>query len=253
MMRTRRNRSRALLAPGSVPVALAPLVFTASLLAFTASAEPMNLSNAEPRWITVRFEISPHDRPLQRNYRYTQPIPGWLEPGTLPGEVRVTISGREVERHVMAGQEPIRGSFSDFVWTFDSRSGHVRSATLSGIVVQHLNMGLKELVLNTPFRVDMDTSRPAGHGLKQRLFGLSITGFCEPGPWRICKTVRPSLYDGSTGYVNALGPVLAEAKIARIRSFSPLGEAIFSEAEPRLASEDTTPPVSLAPPAASLN
>jgi hypothetical protein len=41
MMRTRRNRSRALLAPGSVPVALAPLAFT--LLAFTASAEPMDL------------------------------------------------------------------------------------------------------------------------------------------------------------------------------------------------------------------
>jgi hypothetical protein len=228
------------------------LAFSISLLASSASAEPMHLADAEPRWITVRFEISPPDRPLQRDSRYTQPIPGWLEPGALPGEVRVTVTGDKVERHLMAGQEPIPGSFSDFVWTFDSRSGHVRSATLSGIVVQRLNMGLKKLTVNTPFRVDMDTSRPAGHGLKQRLFGLSITGFCEPGGWRICKAVRPSLYDGSTGYVNALGPVIAEAEIARIRSFSPLGEAVFSEAEPRLASENT-PPISLAPPAASLN
>jgi hypothetical protein len=106
--------------------------------------------------------------------------------------------------------------------------------------------------VDTPFQVDMNTSRPAGHGLKQRLFGLSITGFCEPSPWRICKAVRPILYDRSTGYVNALGPVLADAEIARIRSFSPLGEAVFSEAEPLIASEGI-PPVSLASPAASLN
>ena len=63
----------------------------------------------------------------------------------------------------------------------------------SGIVVQRLNFGIKVLVVDTPFQVDMNTSRPAGHGVKQRLFGLSITGFCEPSPWRICKAVRPIL------------------------------------------------------------
>jgi len=245
-MHTRRNTGRRALPPGLLLAALA-------LLAATATAEPMDLRDSEPRWVTVRFEVSPPDRPLQTDAHYTVPIPAWLEPGARLDEVKVTVAGNEVERHLMVGQEPVQGSFSDFVWSFDSRTGHVRSATLSGVVVQRVNLGLRTLVVNTPIEVAMDTASPAGYGPTQRLFGRRIHSFCEPRPWRLCKAVHPTLYNRGTGYVNALGAIAAEAEIARIRSFSPLGEAVFNEAEPQLASEGTVP-VSLAPPAAqSLN
>lgn len=222
------------------------------LIAAAASAEPMNLHDAEPRWVSVRFEVSPPDLPLQTDALYTAELPAWLEPGVLPGEVRVTVAGSLVERHLMRGQHPVPGSFSDFVWTFDSSDGHVRSATLQGVLRQRLRLGLTDFEVRTPIRVFMDTASPAGYGRTQRLFGRRIFGFCVPTGSERCQAVTPTPYDPATGYVNALGPVSADAQIARVRSFSPLGEAVFSEAEPRLASEGT-PPVSLAPPTAQLN
>ena len=122
----------------------------------------MNLENAEPRWITVRFEISPPDRPLQTNAHYTADLPAWLEPGALPGEVRVTVAGHLVEQHLLRGQEPVPGSFSNFVWTFDGRTRHVRSAEVSGVLVQRLRIGLSDLTVKAPIRVSMDTAKPAG-------------------------------------------------------------------------------------------
>ena len=43
--------------------------------------------------------------------------------------------------------------------------------------------------------------------------------------------VDPSGYDSSRGYVHAVGSVLARTGIISLRSFSPLGEALFSELE----------------------
>jgi hypothetical protein len=222
------------------------------LIAAAAAGEPMDLGNSEPRWVTVRFEVSPPNRPLQTDVHYTRDLPAWLEPGALPGEVRVTVAGSLVEQHLLGGQHPVHGSFSDFVWTFDAESGHVRSATLSGVLRQRLRIGFSTFEVETPIRVVMDTASPAGYGRTQRLFGHRILGFCAPDHSSRCQAVQPTPYDRATGYVNALGPVAADAQLARVRSFSPLGEAVFSEAEPRLASEGT-PPVSLAPPAAQLN
>jgi len=244
LMRIRRNARRSSLRCRLASTALL-------LLAPAASAEPMDLDNPAPRWITVRFEVSPSARPLQRDAHYTPPLPAWLEPGALPGEVKVTVAGKLVERHMMDDQEPLPGSFSDFVWTFDQRTGHVRSATLSGVILKRVPLGLSDLVVETPIHVAMDTASPAGYGRTKRLFGHRILDFCEPTTSKRCQAVRPTLYDPETGYVNALGRVSADAQVARIRSYSPLGEAVFSEAEPQLASEGT-PPVSLAPPASQL-
>ena len=41
------------------------LALMALLLAAPAAAEPMDLSNPEARWVAVRFEVSPEDRPGQ--------------------------------------------------------------------------------------------------------------------------------------------------------------------------------------------
>jgi hypothetical protein len=46
-----------------------------------------------------------------------------------------------------------------------------------------------------------------------------------------CTIVEPARYDPRTGYVNAVGALVGRALGTAARSFSPLGEAIFSEVE----------------------
>lgn len=226
---------------------LAALALTAAAIAPAAArAKPMDLLDAKPRQVTVRFELSPPDRPAQTNTRYSAALPAWLEPGPLPETLQVTVKGSLVERHLMAGHEALAGTFSDFVWVFDTATGHVRSATLSGVVRQQVRIGLSSFALDMPIRVAMDTASPAGLEAPQSLFGHQLHRFCHPARSRSCREVQPRAYDPSTGYVNALGTVSADSKLVRIRSFSPLGEAVFSEAEPRLARGDT-PSVSAAP------
>jgi hypothetical protein len=204
-------------------------------------AEPMDLGNGAARWVTVRVELSPAEHPAQTDTSYSPALPAWLEPGLREGEVRVTVAGSLVERHLMPGQDVVPGSFSDFVWVFDSATGHVRSATVSGIVRQTIQVGLGTWTVELPIRVAMDTERRAGVEAPRRLFGRELHRFCRPARSRSCREVLPRPYDASTGYVNALGPVSADSRLVRIHSFSPLGEAVFSEAEPRLADGDPTP------------
>ena len=62
-----------------------------------ALAEPMDLRDPEPRWVQVRFELSPSDQPGQTDTVYSPPFAAWLESGERPGEVSVTVDGRTVE------------------------------------------------------------------------------------------------------------------------------------------------------------
>ena len=94
---------------------LLPLV----LLSGPALASPMDLHNPQPRWVYVASEISPREKPAHLNTVYTAKLPAWFEPGAVRGQVKVTLDGRLVERHLVSAQNPKPGSFSDFVWVFD--------------------------------------------------------------------------------------------------------------------------------------
>jgi hypothetical protein len=203
--------------------ALVPLA-TAS-----GAREPMDLQDPQPRQVEVRFEVSPSDRPGQTDAVYTAPFLATLEPGDRPGELRVRVDGRVVEEHLLPDHHPRRGSFSDFVWHFDAETGHVRSATVSGTVVRQLRFGPKTWEANTQLQIRMDTRSRGGFERAGRLFGEQVHRFCSHGSQRSCTLVEPRPYDPATGYVNAVGDIAARSGPVRVRSFSPLGEAIFSE------------------------
>jgi len=204
-------------------------LLAAALQPARAMAGPMDLRDPEPRWIQVRFELSPPDRPGQTDTVYSEPFAAWLEPGERPGEVRVTVDGRTVEQHLLQEQEPRPGSFSDFVWIFDSETGHVRSAKVSGAVSQRLRMGLTSWKVTARIRAEMNTRSDAGFTEPTRVLGQRVHRFCAAADTGSCTLVPARTYDPITGYVNAVGAIGANSGPVRFESFSPLGEAIFSE------------------------
>ncbi len=195
------------------------------------AAEPMKLTNPAARWVAVRFEISPSHRPGQLDTVYTPPLPAWLETADTPGRVRVRVGGRWVEEMLLAGRNPQPGSFSDFVWTFDVASGRVISAETSGRLLQTLQWGWLRSSVVTEIEIRMGTEVPAGFARPRRLLGHEFFGFCDRSASKRCTLVEPADYNPDTGYVNAVGAVSARTGPVSIRSFSPLGEAVFSERE----------------------
>jgi hypothetical protein len=210
----------------------APACALALLLAAApaAAGEPMDLDDPEPRWVSVRFENSPADRPEQLAAAFTQELPGWLEPDARPGRVRVTVAGREVERGYFYRQRLRPGSFSDFVWIFESASGDVVSASLRGVLVRRFDLGPLSPELDTPFAADMSTRATAGFERGRRLFGQLVFPHCASAS-DDCTLVAARRYDRATGYVNAVGSIEGRAFGISGRSFSALGEAIFTERE----------------------
>ncbi|MEE8581194.1 MAG: hypothetical protein V3T33_06355 [Myxococcota bacterium] len=196
---------------------------------FMSAAEPMRLHDPAPRWISVRFEVSPGPEPNQLDTVYTPPLPAWLEPGDAPDRVRVQVAGRLVEQYLFAGQNPTPGSFSDFVWVFDTVSGHVLSAHTSGKLLSSLRWGFFTSQVETDVDVQMGTRAAAGFARSKRFFGHRVFRFCENAKSGTCTLVNPSGYNRDNGYVNAVGAVSARTGLVSIRTFSPLGEAIFSE------------------------
>lgn len=190
-----------------------------------ASAEPMDLSRSDARWVLVRFEASPDDLPGQTDTVYTPAYPAWLESDEASGRVRVTIPSAIVEAHLFDGHQPVPGSFSDFTWTFDADTGEVLSAEVEGRLWHHLAWGVS---VKAPVRVSMDTRRSAGFAPPRTLLGREYRSFCRQGD-EGCTLVEPRAYDPHSGYVNAVGEIRARSGPFRVRSFSPLGEAIFSE------------------------
>jgi hypothetical protein len=203
--------------------------FAAALEPLQALAKPMNLRDPEPRWVQVRFELSPPDRPGQTDTVYSPPFAAWLEPGERLGEVRITVDGRIVEQHLLPDYEPRPGSFSDFVWIFDAETGHVHSAKVSGAVLQRLRLGLTSWKVTARISVEMNTRGDAGFARPANLLGQRVHRFCAAADSGRCTLVPARTYDPFTGYVNAVGAIGANSGAVRIESFSPLGEAIFSE------------------------
>jgi hypothetical protein len=199
-----------------------------------ALAAPLDLHDPTPRRIEVRFEVSPEDEPGRLDATWSSPRAAFLESSPARTLVRIRIPTEEIEAHFRAtGTEAISGSFSDFVWTLDPTTGHVLSAQLTGRVREKISLGPIQTFATIEIRVDMTTRNTVGFRRSRRIFGIQTNAFCLPTPARSkCVAVTPVRFDPASGYVNAVGSLFAAAPIARIHTFSPLGEARFSELEP---------------------
>lgn len=203
-----------------------------------AFAEPMNLGDPQPRWVTARFEVSPAQRPGQLDTVYTQEFPAWFAPDDVEGRVKVTIDGGIVEQYLLAEHRPVKGSFSDYVWIFDVPSGHVTSATVAGRLIRTLDWGFFTSEVEASIRVQMatrsETGAPAlaGFASPRSRLGQLLFRFCTVGDGKGCTRVSAVPYDPRSGYVNAVGPILARSRGITTRAFSPLGEARFGEIDP---------------------
>lgn len=215
---------------GAVNVALA-IGLLLGALASRGEAEPLDLVDRAPRQIEVRFEVSPAENPGRLDQAWSLPRSAFLEP--LPGEraVRIRIPGHELEAHLRTtGMDPIPGSFSDFVWTLDPITGHVLRAETKGRVREHFRWGLVRGSTQVEIHVEMTTRGRGGFRPARRILGQATNGFCAGlEDARDCTLVEPRLFDPARGYVNAVGSLQAEAGLARIRAFSPLGEVLFGE------------------------
>lgn len=216
-----------------------------------ASAEPMDLTDPQPRWVSVRFEVSPAQNPGQLDTIYSQDFPAWFAPDPMEDRVRVTVDGGIVEQYLLAEHGPVEGSFSDYVWVFESSTGHVVSATVVGKLIKMLDWGLFTSEVEASIRIQMATRSEsgalaaAGFTPPRSRLGQLLFQFCTPSDGEACTLVSAAPYDAASGYVNAVGPISARSAGVTTRAFSPLGEARFSEIS-------ATPSVSAPPPVADL-
>jgi hypothetical protein len=201
------------------------------LVSPSALAEPVDLLDPTPRWVEVAFEVSPRDKPIQTDTIYTPKIRAWLEAGDRRGWMKVTVDSHDVERILLADDDPVAGSFSDFVWIFDAVTGEVISAALSGTLTKELDWGLFRSKVRTQIEADMATNRVGGVKKPRRWMGQQLFGYCGDEDGQRCTVVDASRYDAASGYVNAVGDLSVRFGDMTIHTFSPLGEAVFSEVE----------------------
>lgn len=201
------------------------------VFAVSASADPLDVSDATARWIQVRFEVSPKDEPGSLDRRWSVPRPAYLVAGLSSREVQIRVPAEVIEAQLRStGTDAVRGSFSEFVWILDRETGHVTAASLTGRVRESLRLGPFKSSARVDIRVTMSTKQTGGFLPGGGVFGLQTHRFCSPIPGhRACSAVPAIRYDPIRGYVNAIGEVRASHALAEFRAFSPLGEAEFSE------------------------
>jgi hypothetical protein len=203
-------------------------------LALTAWAEradcqPMDLHDPRARWVSVQFERSPAETPGSLDRVYTRAFPAWFEPRANGERAKVIIDAGIVERVLLRDETPLRESFSDFVWDFDVETGHVTSARFSGVLSRSVRWGFVRASTEIEIRVEMSTVVPAGYRTASRLFGNTLHRWCREPDDSECTLVDPQQLDRGTGYVNAVGALEVKSVLSTVRTFSPLGEALFEE------------------------
>lgn len=200
-------------------------------------AAPLDLADATPRWIEVRFEVSPAEEPGSLDLRWSVPRRARIEPVHENGPLRIRIPADQMEAQFRStGSDPIEGTFSEFVWMIDPVTGHVLTADLSGLVRETIRLGPFSTATRVAIRVEMTTTeQAAGFVPGQGIFGIPTNPFCAPH-WSDadCVAVKPIRFDPTRGYVNAVGTVRAANPVAEIRAFSPLGEVEFRETSPSI-------------------
>jgi hypothetical protein len=197
-------------------------------VATAISAEPLDLGDARPRAVSVSFEISPTERPDALDAIYSEPLSARIEPAPVVGQICVRVPGSAMER-LLADRDPLPGSFSDYVWTFDARSGDVLAAGFEGSLHHRVGFGPFATRVETRIEVLVGTRDAVGFRESQSRLGLLVFDACEPGlPG--CTRVDPVPLDPRTGYVNAVGVIRASAlgTLGAV-TFAPIGEAVFSE------------------------
>ena len=224
--------TRLSIAPGS---ALRIAICAALILLpdLSLAAGPLNLLDPTPRQVEVAFEVSPREVPAQTRAYFSRAYSASFEPGLRPSEARVVIPAATVEAHLLGDQKPIPNTFSDFVWTFDTETGHVVSAHLRGRVTPELDWGFVTSHTEADIEVEMGTARVGGFKKPRRILGQLVFSYCTRPEDDGCQLVETTPFDRSTGYVNAVGKVVVQTSILDLRNFSPMGEAIFREIEPK--------------------
>lgn len=222
-----------------------------------AAQGPFDLNDPRPRWIDVRFEVSPANQPGQLDSEWSGLRAAFVDPSVGAGRVEVRIPAQEMEAHLLStGTDAIPGTFSEFVWTFDRETGHVLAAEMRGRVREHVRFGFIRTSATIDIQVEMTTQQVAGFASESGMLGIETQRFCAPGPVRKgakikrsrlikgCVGVPAAPLDPARGYVNAVGTVRAVTPVMEIEAFSPLGEVRFSE---RVSAPNHVVPASFSP------
>jgi len=207
------------------------LLFASLLSAVGARAEPLDLDDPTARSILVRFENSPRNRPDSLDRGYGPMLPARAE-SVGHGLLQVVIAGELVEQYLFGTAQPEPGSFGDFVWVFEARTGDVLDARFEGHLTQTLDWGLVRSTTRARVQVRMSTRERAGFRPPREVLGTRLFRYCEPtvDVDADCRGVRAVRFDRDRGYVNAVGVIEVEAALGiEVDSFSPLGEAVFLE------------------------
>ncbi len=198
-------------------------------LPFSATAEPMRLGDPIPRWVVVRFEVSPSDRPDLLDRAYSRPFIAWFEPAPVSGQIVVRIDGGILERSLFRDRRPVPGSFSDFLWVFDGETGAVLSASFSGTLLHEIHWGFGTTEIEARVDARMGTIDTAGFRAPSKVWGSRILRYCNEPRSKRCTLVEPHGFDAARGYVNAVGYLEIDSSFVGFSTFSALGEAIFTE------------------------
>ena len=142
------------------------------LLALSAgtaiAAGPLDLNDPTPRWVDVRFEISPPNRPGQLDSKWSGLRAAYVDPAAGPGIVEIRIPAEEMEAHLRStGTDAIAGTFSEFVWTFDRETGHVLAAEMRGRVREQVRFGFIRTSATVDIQVEMTTQQVADSSLSR--------------------------------------------------------------------------------------
>jgi hypothetical protein len=210
-------------------------------LAATAQAEAIDLSDPTPRWIVVAFEVSPPESPGRLDADWSEPRRAYLEPAASADQVRIRIPAADVEAQLRStGTDIVPGSFSEFVWTLERSTGHVR---------EHLRLGLFDTALEVDIHVEMTTRARAGFRSAKGALGIETHDYCSHDtPLDGCVFVEARQLDPARGYVNAVGRLEAATPMIEVQTFSPLGEVRFSERTADGSQEPAGPAVVSSPP-----
>jgi hypothetical protein len=193
-------------------------------------AEPMRIDDPTPRRVVVEFEVSSSDHPDHLDGSYSPPHPAWLERDEHGNPV-VRIGAEVLEKTVFRARRPLPGSFSDWLWVFDERTGDVLSASFTGTFQHRLSFGLAATEIEAHVRAQMTTTESGGFTAPVLHWGRRLRRFCDASEGGGCTIMKPTRYDAARGYVNAVGSLEIESSFTRFETYSALGEARFSEVE----------------------
>lgn len=190
----------------------------------------MDLADTSARPIFVQFKMLEADTPEGVSDMFSEPFLAQRRSIGEEGHFSVSVPGSAIEK-LMWSHDAEPGTFSEFVWTFDSISGEVVSAVISGVVNKKVDFGFFDAEVDARIEIRMDTLTPAGEGKPRNFMGHEISKFCDDPTSADCRFVEPVDYDTATGLVRAVGSLSAGASVFTTRTLAPFGKAIFSEVE----------------------